>query len=236
MDMTDLKEIDINEHKETRKQFQSKLGKKRGIMLASWNIRRKNDSTHNSKWPRIARIMRLKKIAILAIQEARTTEEDIAQIEAVVPKIKIITYALNGEENKIKFFEKLASMTRNNKHKDLCVMGDFKCVENDIDRTPPHKDNEKTVASLRKITTRNKLINVWRMQNPTGKSFPFLQTSSKAMACIDRIYVHVTSCNTLVTYTDKNSKPMLTRTNLRHSNSDLRLFNLRSSAFKLQTT
>jgi len=39
-------------------------------------------------------------------------------------------------------------------------MGGFNCVENDIDRSPSHKDNEKVVASLRKITTRNKLIDV----------------------------------------------------------------------------
>ena len=62
-----------------------------GIMLASWNIRGQIDSAHNSKWPRIARIMRLKIIMILEIQEARTTEEDVTQIEVVVPKIKIIT-------------------------------------------------------------------------------------------------------------------------------------------------
>src|SRR5882724_6356105 len=181
--MTDLDEINIEEHEEARKQFQSKLGKKKGITLASWNIRGKNDSSHNSKWPRIARIMRIKRIAILAIQESRTTEEDTAQIEAVVPKIKIITngqysskmgvafainkdlvdennlqheimipnrasklrvrwgdnqeltlintYAPNDEEKKY-FFKKLTS----NKHKDLCVMGDFNCVESDIDRSP----------------------------------------------------------------------------------------------------
>jgi len=35
--------------------------------------------------------MRLKIIMILEIQEARTTEEDVTQIEVVVPKIKIIT-------------------------------------------------------------------------------------------------------------------------------------------------
>jgi len=69
-------------------------------------------------------------------------------------------------------------------------MGDFNCVENNIDRSPPHKDNEKVVASLRKITTRNKLIDVWRMQNPTSQNFPLFQTSSKAMVHIDRIYVH----------------------------------------------
>jgi len=37
-------------------------------------------------------------------------------------------YAPNDEENQIKFFEKLASMTRNNKNKNICVMGDFNCV------------------------------------------------------------------------------------------------------------
>src|SRR5882724_7361791 len=94
------------------------------------------------------------------------------------------------KKNKTKFFKKLTSMTRNNKLKDLCVMGDSNCVENNIDRTPPHRDNEKVVASLRKTTTRNKLIDVWRMQNPTSKNFSFSQTSSKAMAHIDRIYVH----------------------------------------------
>ena len=91
-------------------------------------------------------------------------------------------------------------MTRKNKHKDLCVMGDFNCVESDIDRSPPHKDNEKIVASLRKVTTRNKLIDVWRMQNPTNKSFSF-QTSSKAMARMDRIYIHKVLINYV--YDDK---------------------------------
>src|SRR5882724_6120602 len=100
-------------------------------------------------------------------------------------------YAPNDEENKIKFFEKLVSMTRNNKHKDLCVMGDFNCVESDIDRSPPPpKRQRKKMTSLRNITTRNKLIDVWRMQNPTSKSFSFFQTSSKEMAHIDRIYIH----------------------------------------------
>ena len=33
--------------------------------------------------------------------------------------------------------KKLASMTRNNKQKDLYVMGDFNCVENNIERNPP---------------------------------------------------------------------------------------------------
>src|SRR5882724_8237556 len=241
-ELTDLDDVSTEKHEEARKQFQSRLGKKKGITLASWNIRGKNDSAHNSKWPQIASIMRLQRITILAVQEARTTEEDAEQIEARVPKIRIITngeysskmgvafaitkdlidennlrhkimipnrasklrvkwgdnqeltlinvYTPNDKQNKTKFFEKLASMTRNNKHKDLCVMGDFNCVEGDIDRSPTHKDNKRVVTSLRQITTRNKLVDVWRMQNPMNKAFSFFQTSSKAMAHIDRIYIH----------------------------------------------
>ena len=118
--MSDLDEINIEGHGETRKQFQSKLGKKRGIMLASWNIRGKNDSTHNSKWHRIARIMRPKRITILAIQEVRTTKEDTAQIEAVVPKIKIIT---NGHSNKmgVAFAINKDLVDKNNLHHEIMI-------------------------------------------------------------------------------------------------------------------
>jgi len=49
-EMSDLHEINIEEQ-EKKRQFQSKLGKKKGITLASWSIRGKNDSTHSSKWP-----------------------------------------------------------------------------------------------------------------------------------------------------------------------------------------
>jgi len=68
-----IDEVEITEYENTRKHFQSKIGKKNGITLASWNIRGKNDSSHNSKWPRIAGIMRIKRISILAVQEARMT-------------------------------------------------------------------------------------------------------------------------------------------------------------------
>src|SRR5882724_12609302 len=52
-ELTDIDDISIEKHEEARKQFQSRLGKKKGITLASWNIRGKNDSAHNSKWPQI---------------------------------------------------------------------------------------------------------------------------------------------------------------------------------------
>jgi len=34
----------------------------------------KKDSPHKSKWPRVARIMRIKRISVLATQEARKME------------------------------------------------------------------------------------------------------------------------------------------------------------------
>jgi len=58
-ELTDLDDVSIEKQEEARKHLQSRLGKKKGITLASWNIRGKNDSAHNSKWPQIARIMRL---------------------------------------------------------------------------------------------------------------------------------------------------------------------------------
>src|SRR5882724_7903897 len=90
-------------------------------MLASWNIRGKNDSAHNSKWPRIARIMRLKRIAILEIQEARTTEEDTAQIEAVVSKIKIITNRQYSSKMGVAFAINKDLVNENNLHHEIMI-------------------------------------------------------------------------------------------------------------------
>src|SRR5882724_5490485 len=48
-ELTDLDDVSTEKQEEARKQFQSNLGKKKGITLASWNIR--GNSAHNSKWP-----------------------------------------------------------------------------------------------------------------------------------------------------------------------------------------
>jgi len=68
--------------------------------------------------------------------------------------------------------------------------GRLNCVENDIDRSPPHKDNEAVIASLKKMITHHKLVDVWRMKNPITREFSFIQTSTRAMACLERIYIH----------------------------------------------
>src|SRR5882672_7459853 len=220
-DVPSVDEVEITEYESTRKHFQSKIGKKKGITLLSWNIRGKNDGAHNSKWPKIARIMRMKRIAVMAVQEARMTKEDVAQIEGATPKMKIIAngqysnkmgvafainkdlintdkiehkimipsrasvlkvtwgegqalalinlYAPNNDKEKEDFFKKVTTMVKKNENKNLCIMGDFNCVENNIDRSPPHKDNEAAVASLKKMVTHHKLVDVWRMQNPIAR-------------------------------------------------------------------
>jgi len=55
-EMSDLNETNIEEHEKKKQKTNTiKTRKEKGIILASWNITGKNDSTHNSKWPRIAR-------------------------------------------------------------------------------------------------------------------------------------------------------------------------------------
>ena len=51
-------------------------GKKQGITIATWNTRGKNNEQKKSKWKQIKRIMHLKRIAILAVQESQVTKEE----------------------------------------------------------------------------------------------------------------------------------------------------------------
>jgi len=65
--------------------------------------------------------MRLKRITILEIQEARTTEEDIAQIESVVPKIKIITTGQYSSKMGVAFAINKDLVDENNLHHEIMI-------------------------------------------------------------------------------------------------------------------
>jgi len=65
---------------EQRKVKVTKVKKKQGITIASWNTRGKKDERHQSKWKTIQRIVNLQRIAILAVQESRTTDDDIRNL------------------------------------------------------------------------------------------------------------------------------------------------------------
>ena len=68
----------------------SKVKKKQGITFASWNTRGKRDERHQNKWKTIQRIMNLQRIAILAVQELRTTNDDIKNLENKHPGLKFL--------------------------------------------------------------------------------------------------------------------------------------------------
>jgi len=95
-----------------------------------------------------------------------------------------------NDKEKEDFFKKVTTMVNKNEHKNLCIMGDFNCVENDIDRSPPHKDNEAVIASLKKMITHHKLVDVWRMKKPHNKGVLIYTNKHRAMACLERIYIH----------------------------------------------
>ena len=46
-------------------------------------------------------------------------------------------YAPNNEAEKVEFFKKLTSKLEKHRCKTLCVLGDFNCIESDVDRIPP---------------------------------------------------------------------------------------------------
>jgi len=65
--------------------------------------------------------MRLKRITILAIQVARTIEEDITQIEASVPKIKIITNRQYSSKMGVAFALKKDLVDENNLYHGIMI-------------------------------------------------------------------------------------------------------------------
>jgi exonuclease III len=72
--------------------------KKQGITIALWNTRGKKDERHQNKWKMIQRIMNLHKISILAVQESRTTNEDIRKMENEHQGLKFLNNG--GHSNK----------------------------------------------------------------------------------------------------------------------------------------
>ncbi|KAA1479860.1 DNase I-like protein, partial [Dentipellis sp. KUC8613] len=70
------------------------------------------------------------------------------------------------------------------------MMGDFNLVEDAIDRSPPHEDDEAATAALQTFRTHLHLQDTWRHSHPTTKTFTFRSNSTNqyAQSRIDRIY------------------------------------------------
>ena len=76
----------LNTEKEN---FEQKIGKKQGFTIASLNIKGKTYKNGESKYRNIQTLLRTNRIALLAIQESRLTDNEIESIENAYPKLKI---------------------------------------------------------------------------------------------------------------------------------------------------
>ena len=79
------------------------MKKKQGITIASWNMRGKKDERHQSKWKTIQRIMNLHRITVLAVQELRTTNEDIRHLENEHPGLKFLNNGWHSNKQGVLF-------------------------------------------------------------------------------------------------------------------------------------
>ena len=102
----------------------------------------------------------------------------------------INVYAPNEDSKKIKFFEELKEMLKHQEMENVIIMGDFNFVENELDRFPHRKDDNKVSEAWNRIKTKHKLIDGWRMHNELKKQFTFIQPVTNSMSRIDRIYVN----------------------------------------------
>ena len=75
-------------------------------------------------------------------------------------------YAPNDPKEKEEFYIDLAKKLKQKKKETYCLLGDFNCITEDIDRSPVHRDNENITEALNKLLLQNKLIDTWR---PPGK-------------------------------------------------------------------
>ena len=99
-------------------------------------------------------------------------------------------YAPNDPKEKEDFFKDLTKKLKQKGKEAFCLLGDFNCVTEDIDRSPVHRDNKNVAEALKKLLLQNKLIDTWRAQHPQEREYTFIQKWTESRARIDRIYLH----------------------------------------------
>jgi hypothetical protein len=103
----------------------------------------------------------------------------------------VLVYAPNNDNEKVNFFTELkGKIGREKELNNTIIMGDFNSVENELDRLPHHKDEEKVIESWKKVKRKYKLIDGWRSHNILNKGFTFIQPVTNSMSRIDRIYLN----------------------------------------------
>ena len=100
-------------------------------------------------------------------------------------------YAPTKNSEKLKFYKKLKNYitTKNN----LILGGDFNMVEDILlDRQGGHPNNTHMLGLdyLKQIKEKNKLIDIWRKENPNKRLFTFHNQNQFIHSRIDRFYIN----------------------------------------------
>lgn len=108
-------------------------------------------------------------------------------------KLNIINiYMPNNTLHKIKFLENLIPKLEELELQNTIIMGDWNCVESDIDRYPCKRDDNRITNLITRMKTTLKVVDGWRINNPNEKSYSFFQEATGSSSRIDRIYMRET--------------------------------------------
>jgi endonuclease/exonuclease/phosphatase family metal-dependent hydrolase len=221
----------------------SGINKKRGIRIATLNIKGRNNKYRGSKWPTVVTLMRKQRIAIMGLQETHLNNEEAEKLRKMCPKIEIISngistakegvafvinkemankmtwshtpiiegrasrltveiegdrgldivliYAPNSDNEKIRFFSELKEkLSHEENMNNIIIMGDFNCVEHELDRFPHRGDDKRVTQSWIEIKKKYKLVDGWRIHNELNKGYTYIQSENNSMSRIDRIYMN----------------------------------------------
>ncbi|TFY58490.1 hypothetical protein EVJ58_g6390 [Rhodofomes roseus] len=107
-------------------------------------------------------------------------------------------YAPNNHSENMRFWSKLEALTRDGTIPRVDVLlGDFNIVEEPIDRLPARPDphGPGAVQALRNFLKIQKVLDGWRITDPTTKDYTFPQRGSRQKSRLDRIYASEELCS-----------------------------------------
>jgi exonuclease III len=100
----------------------------------------------------------------------------------------VLVYAPNAVGEKLEFINQLSEVMGNLRLVEPVMMGDFNFVEDDIDRFPIRKDDNRLTEKFDSLKVKYKWVDGWRIHNPTNRNYTFFQEGTGSRSRIDRIY------------------------------------------------
>ena len=100
----------------------------------------------------------------------------------------INVYLPNEVQAKVEMIKKITEIMNTKNVKNPILMGDWNFVEEGIDRSPIHEDDNRIKDTFRTLKEKYKLIDGWRMDNEKSVQFTFTARDTGSLSRIDRIY------------------------------------------------